>query len=86
MAKKKGEKGWLKWGAAIIAVIFLTTLVYHQVKPLPEGVSRQSEPYLITDDQIDFLHDLTYQGEDNENGTYTVAYDEIQTDLQLESI
>lgn len=66
MAKKKGKKGWLKWGAAIIAVIFLITLVYHQVKPLPEGVSRQSEPYLITDDQIDFLHDLTYQGEDTE--------------------
>ena len=66
MAKKKGKKGWLKWGAAIIAVIFLITLVYHQVKPLPEGVSRQSDSYLITDDQIDFLHDLTYQGEDTE--------------------
>ena len=29
-------------------------------------MSRQSEPYLITDDQIDFLLDLTYQGEDTE--------------------
>ena len=66
MAKTKGKKGWLKWGAAIIAVIFLITLVYHQVKPLPDGVSRQSEPYPITDEQIDFLHDLTYQGEDIE--------------------
>lgn len=66
MAKTKGKKGWLKWGAAIIAVIFLITLVYHQVKPLPDGVSRQSEPYPITDEQIDFLHDLTYQGEDTE--------------------
>lgn len=34
MAKKKGKKGWLKWGAAIIAVIFLITLVYHQVKTI----------------------------------------------------
>lgn len=66
MAKEKKKKGWLKWGLAIIAVIFLITLVYHQVKPLPDGVSRQSEPYLISDDQIDFLHDLTYQGEDTE--------------------
>ena len=29
-------------------------------------MSRQSEPYLITDDQLDFLLDLTYQGEDTE--------------------
>ena len=66
MERKKRKKGWLKWSLAAFALLFLITMVYHQVKPLPEGVSRASEPVAISDDQIDFLADLTYQGEDVE--------------------
>jgi len=66
MERKKRKKGWLKWGLVAFALLFLITMVYHQVKPLPDGVSRASEPVAISDDQIDFLADLTYQGEDTE--------------------
>jgi len=66
MAKKKNKQGWVKWSIAALLVIFLATMIYHQVKPLPEGVSRTSDPIAISDDQIDFLFDLTYQGENTE--------------------
>lgn len=66
MEQKKKKRGWVKWGIAALLVIFLATMIYHQVKPLPEGVSRASDPIAISDDQIDFLFDLTYQGEDTE--------------------
>lgn len=66
MEREKRKKGWLKWGVAGFALLFLVTMVYHQVKPLPEGVSWASDPIAISDDQIDFLFDLTYQGEDTE--------------------
>lgn len=66
MEKKSNKRGWLKWGAALFALLFLITMIFHQVKPLPEGVSRESEPIMISDDQIDFMSDLTYQGKDTE--------------------
>ncbi|WP_214710540.1 MULTISPECIES: phospholipase D family protein [unclassified Exiguobacterium] len=66
MERPKRKKGWVKWGLAAFALLFLITMIYHQVKPLPDGVSRASEPVTISDDQIDFLYDLTYQGKDTE--------------------
>lgn len=63
--QRKKKKGWVKWGLALFALLFLVTLIYHQVKSLPEGVSRESEAIMISDDQIDFMSDLTYTADGN---------------------
>ncbi|WP_233546873.1 hypothetical protein [Exiguobacterium sp. AM39-5BH] len=75
MERKKRKKKRLKWVIAAFALLFLITMIYHQVKPLPDGVSRASEPVAISDDQIDFLSDLTYQAEDIETNEQEIFQD-----------
>ena len=77
----KKRSGWVKWGLALLALIFLVTLLYHQLKPLPEGISRESEPMALTDDEIEFLSDLTYQGEDVEVNEQEI-FQEIERSIQ----
>lgn len=77
----KKRNGWVKWGLALLALIFLVTLLYHQLKPLPEGISRESEPMALTDEEIEFLSDLTYQGEDVEVNEQEI-FQEIERSIQ----
>lgn len=77
MKEKVKKWGWVKWGFALFALLFLVTLVYHQVKPLPEGVSRESDPIMITDEDINFLTDLTYT-QDDETIVEQEIFDEVE--------
>ncbi|WP_051189165.1 phospholipase D family protein [Halalkalibacillus halophilus] len=53
------KKRW--WILIVVITIFLVTLFYHQFKPLPEGISYAGDTHELTEGQIDFLYDLTYQ-------------------------
>lgn len=47
-----------------ILILFgwLTTVgIYQNFKPLPDGLNYRSEPYMVAEDDIDFLYDLTYE-------------------------
>lgn len=51
----------------IILIIFLGLAavgIYHTHKKLPAGVDIYSQEYKVAENDIDFLYDLTYQGED----------------------
>lgn len=70
----------LKYTIIILLLIYIATLIYHQTKPLPEGTSYLGEEYLLRDEEITFLYDLTYQ-EDGEE-----VYEHIIFDTMMEMI
>jgi hypothetical protein len=47
--------------AIIVLIVF--TMLYNTTKALPEGMSIEGVEYSISNDDIEFLHDLTYIGE-----------------------
>lgn len=61
----KNKKKWYKkkrWiGLIFILTIYISTLIYHQQKALPEGISYKGDEHLLTEDNVEFLYDLTYQ-------------------------
>ena len=64
--KRKTWKTRLKIAVIGLLLIYLITLIYHQTKALPEGLSYRGEEYSLTDDEITFLYDLTYQHDGEE--------------------
>ncbi|TDL34941.1 phospholipase [Jeotgalibacillus sp. S-D1] len=58
------NKPWKKkrWYILLFLIIFFSILIYHQYKPIPDGVSYESKEYEVSD--VKFFRDLTYlQGE-----------------------
>ena len=53
------KKRWI--GLMIIFAVYISTLIFHQQKTLPEGISYTGEEHLLSEDNIEFLYDLTYQ-------------------------
>jgi hypothetical protein len=51
---------------SLLTVIYVAILLYHQVKPLPEGASYLGDTHRMTDEEITFLYDLTYQKDGEE--------------------
>ena len=66
---KKGEFGKIlrKWGTRKKYVfVFLFCLVvlagiYHSCKFLPEGISYEGSDFMLSEEEVDFLYDLTYE-------------------------
>ncbi|WP_227395440.1 phospholipase D family protein [Jeotgalibacillus aurantiacus] len=62
----KNKQSWWKkkrWIAiSALLVIYISVLLYHQYKPLPEGISYESSEYQT--ENVQFFRDLTYE----ENG------------------
>lgn len=61
---------------AIISVILLVIMIYHRVKPLPPGLSYQSNVHSISDQDVEFLYDLTYQKSGEEVYDHSI-FDEV---------
>ncbi|MHA6252524.1 phospholipase D family protein [Oceanobacillus sp. CAU 1775] len=81
MAHRRKKRNLILGATLIILfLIYIATLVYHQTKELPEGVSYLGEEHALTDDDITFLYDLTYQ-EDGEE-----VYDHVIFDTIIEMI
>ncbi|WP_249870481.1 phospholipase D family protein [Oceanobacillus saliphilus] len=53
------KKRW--WILSAFIIVYISVLIYHQQKPLPEGISYTGETHLLTEEEIEFLYDLTYQ-------------------------
>ncbi len=62
----KKKKWFLKkrYAFLLFAIIYTSVILYNQFKPLPEGISYQGDTHQVASEDIEFLHDLTYQ----ENG------------------
>ena len=78
--KQKKKKRILKTTGIILFLIYLITLVYHQTKALPEGTSYLGQEYHLTDEEITFLYDLTYQQDGDE------IYEHVIFDTMMEMI
>ncbi|MFC4389274.1 phospholipase D family protein [Gracilibacillus marinus] len=56
-----------RYAFILFLVIYLCVIVYHQVKPLPEGVSVKGEKHAIDEKDVEFLVDLTYTKNEEEH-------------------
>lgn len=45
----------------VFLAVYLSVLLYHTLKPLPEGISYEGEIHLVEDKDIEFLEDTTYK-------------------------
>ncbi|MGP4079303.1 phospholipase D family protein [Pseudalkalibacillus sp. R45] len=57
-----GKKSFIWTLIGVLLLIYITTMVYHTYKSIPEGVAYQSDVYEV--DDVKFYHDLTYQKDD----------------------
>ena len=53
------KKLW--WLLGVLVITYIMILIYHQQKPLPDGISYAGDTHLLAEDEIEFLYDLTYQ-------------------------
>ena len=67
MVEKFMKKKWKfsKWqivGLVLIVFVFLwmDVVAYNYYKPLPEGVSWVGDEHFVSEDDVEFLFDLTY--------------------------
>lgn len=51
---------------SLLLSVYIGTLIFHQTKELPDGTSYLGEEHWLTEDEISFLYDLTYQKEGEE--------------------
>lgn len=58
------KKRWLF--LLVFFVIYIGTVIYHQEKSLPAGISYMGNKHRMTEENIEFLYDLTYQKNDKE--------------------
>ena len=67
-AKKKiSKKKILLYILIAFFELWLIVAVYHQIKPMPENTSLEGEIYNISEENIEFLYDLTYYPSEDEN-------------------
>lgn len=72
----KNKVSYKKYILYTLLLLLISTLIFHQLKPLPEGVNIASEIYEIEENQVTFLQDLTYFIED-ERITEHRIFDEV---------
>jgi HKD family nuclease len=51
----------------VFMVLVITVMVYHRIKPLPSDTSFAGEVHTVSDENVEFLYDLTYQQDGKEN-------------------
>ncbi|KUP06287.1 hypothetical protein Q75_09105 [Bacillus coahuilensis p1.1.43] len=64
-----------------ICALLLITMIYHRVKPLPEGISYASDIVELSEDEVEFLADVTYQKDGKEIVDHTI-FNEITQAIQ----
>ncbi len=66
MKKIQLRKKTVVWSLVwVLLLIYISTMIYHTYKPLPEGIAYESEVYQV--DDVKFLYDLTYKKGDQVN-------------------
>lgn len=66
----------------IIAITSIASSSYHYAKPLPENISYESKVYNVSENDIEFLFDLTYTDENNntvyDHEIFSTVFDMIE--------
>lgn len=65
-SKISSQKKFLSLFLLLFLFIYISTIVYHERKPLPKGVSYEGEVHHVSEESISFLYDLTYQKDGEE--------------------
>lgn len=82
MKKHKLNKKKVKKSVKIVLLVFLflyiITFIYHGfLKPLPEGISYEGLVYNVSENDIDFLYDLTYLDSSGNKQTKQEIFDNV---------
>lgn len=64
-------------GALFVFLILMIGGCYHSLKSVPSGIDYQSRVYSISDNDIDFLYDITYQNEDGKIVSEQEIFDRV---------
>ncbi len=75
--KKKPRKGFTKLFLLLIFLFFFFGVWHAYLKPLPVGISVQSETHLVETQDVNFLYDLTYQNSSGERIKDQEIFDRI---------
>ena len=76
--KKKKTRGNLSKLFLVLFIFLFGFGVWHSYfKPLPERFSKESETYLVKNDSVDFLHDLTFENSSGERVKDQEIFDRI---------
>lgn len=82
MEKKKSWYRKKRWIAlSVFLVIYTSVLLYNRFKPLPEGISYAGDVHTLSEDQIEFLYDLTYDKNGKEVYDQSI-FDEVNKTIQ----
>ncbi|MCA1055008.1 phospholipase D family protein [Rossellomorea aquimaris] len=61
---EKQKKKWYQkkhwWIGGAVILILSGIMLYHRVKPLPPGISHEGDTFTLSDKDVEFLYDLTY--------------------------
>jgi len=62
---------------ALFFILWAVTLIWHQVKPMPAGTVASCEFHPVRQDQIQFLHDLTYTDSNGQQVNDQTIFDTV---------
>lgn len=75
--KRRVFRRWVVRLAWIFAGVWVATMVWNTVKPLPEGVHFEGAPVEVGDDDVAFLRDLTFRDGAGEEVVDQEIFDQI---------
>jgi phosphatidylserine/phosphatidylglycerophosphate/cardiolipin synthase-like enzyme len=75
--RRRSVNRYLRRGLAVVAALWLGTMVWHGTKPLPRGVSFAGPPTPVANGGVDFLRDLTYRDGSGEEVVEQEIFDEL---------
>ncbi|MGR3766239.1 phospholipase D family protein [Rossellomorea sp. NS-SX7] len=81
---KKKQKWYKKkkwWIGGAVVLILAAIMLYHRVKPLPPGISYEGDVQTLTQKDVEFLYDLTYEKNGKEVYDHSI-FDEVYKTIE----
>ncbi|MEL3972168.1 phospholipase D family protein [Rossellomorea oryzaecorticis] len=81
---KKKQKWYQKkqwWIGGAVILILAAIMLYHRVKPLPQGISFEGDVYTLPQKNVEFLYDLTYEKNGKEVYDHSI-FDEVYKTIE----
>lgn len=77
MKSASSHRHYGRWLTGVLAALWIATGIWQTVKPLPAGADYDSGVTAVTDTEIEFLHDLTWQDNDGVRKTEQEIFETI---------
>jgi len=75
--QKFSKKKMFVYLLLVILILYITNILYHTTKTLPEGLSYRGSVYEVNESDVNFVYDLTYSNTDGKLITNHQIYDDV---------